>query len=124
MKIDLTGKRAIVAGGSRGIGRAIALAFADCGAHVSICARGAETLAAARSEIAAKGVTAHAAPCDLADGEAVARYVAEAVGRSAGSTSWSTMRPALAPAMTRRGGRKASRSICWRRCGGSARCDR
>jgi 3-oxoacyl-[acyl-carrier protein] reductase len=79
MKIDLTGKRAIVAGGSRGIGRAIALAFADCGAHVSICARGAEALAAARGEIAAKGGTAHASPCDLADGEAVARYVAEAV---------------------------------------------
>ena len=48
MKIDLIGKKAIVAGGSRGIGRAIALAFADCGAHVSICARGAEALAAAQ----------------------------------------------------------------------------
>jgi 3-oxoacyl-[acyl-carrier protein] reductase len=79
MKIDLIGKKAIVAGGSRGIGRAIALAFADCGAHVSICARGAEALAAARADIAAKGVTAHAAPCDLADGEAVARYFADAV---------------------------------------------
>jgi 3-oxoacyl-[acyl-carrier protein] reductase len=79
MKIDLIGKKAIVAGGSRGIGRAIALAFADCGAHVSICARGAEALAAARADIAAKGVTAHAAPCDLADAEAVARYLAEAI---------------------------------------------
>jgi 3-oxoacyl-[acyl-carrier protein] reductase len=79
MKIDLAGKRAIVAGGSRGIGRAIALAFAECGASVSICARGAETLAAARADIAAKGVAVHAAACDLADGEAVARYVSEAV---------------------------------------------
>jgi len=79
MKIDLTGKKAIVAGGSRGIGRAIALAFADCGSHVLICAHGAEALAVARADIAAKGVTAHAAPCDLADGEAVAHYVAEAV---------------------------------------------
>jgi 3-oxoacyl-[acyl-carrier protein] reductase len=78
MKIDLTGKRAIVAGGSRGIGRAIALAFAETGAHVSICARGAEALEAARGEIVAHGVTAHAASCDLADGEAIERYIAAA----------------------------------------------
>jgi len=78
MNIDLSGKRAIVTGGSRGIGRAIALAFAGAGAHVSICARGAETLEAARVSVAAKRVTAHAAACDLADGEAVARYIAEA----------------------------------------------
>jgi 3-oxoacyl-[acyl-carrier protein] reductase len=78
MNIDLSGKRAIVAGGSRGIGRATALAFAECGASVSICARGAEALEAARREIAASGGTAHAAVCDLADGDAVARYMAEA----------------------------------------------
>src|ERR1700683_4850252 len=78
MNIDLTGKRAIVAGGSRGIGRSIALAFAGAGAHVSICARGAEGLEAARREIAACGVEAHAGSCDLADGGAVARYIAEA----------------------------------------------
>ncbi len=78
MNIDLSGKRAIVAGGSRGIGRATALAFAECGASVSICARGAEALEATRKEIAARGVTAHAALCDLADGDAVARYIAAA----------------------------------------------
>lgn len=78
MNIDLAGKKAIVTGGSRGIGRAIALAFATAGAHVSICARGAEALEAARAEIATKRVTAHAAACNLADGEAVARYIADA----------------------------------------------
>jgi 3-oxoacyl-[acyl-carrier protein] reductase len=75
MKIDLAGKRAVVTGGSRGIGRAIALACAEAGAAVSICARGTEALAAARDEIAAHGVMAHAAPCDIADGQALAAYI-------------------------------------------------
>ena len=78
MNIDLTGKRVVVCGGSRGIGRSIALGFAAAGAGVSICARGAEALAAARDEIARFGGTAHAASCDLADGAAILRYIAEA----------------------------------------------
>jgi len=78
MNIDLTGKRAVICGGSRGIGRAIALACAEAGAAVSICARGAETLAKAREEIAAYGHTAHAASCDLADKDQIDRYIAEA----------------------------------------------
>jgi len=78
MNIDLTGKRAVICGGSRGIGRAIALACAEAGAAVSICARGAETLAKTRDEIAAYGHTAHAATCDLADKDQIAHYIAEA----------------------------------------------
>jgi NAD(P)-dependent dehydrogenase (short-subunit alcohol dehydrogenase family) len=39
---DFNDRKVIVTGGSRGIGRAIALAFADCGARVSVCARGAD----------------------------------------------------------------------------------
>ena len=66
MNIDLTGKRAVVAGGSRGIGRAIALAFAETGAGVSICARGADALSKARDDIARHGHPLHAATCDLA----------------------------------------------------------
>src|SRR2546423_11191737 len=78
MRIEIAGKRAIVAGGSRGIGRAIALALAEAGAGVSICARGAEALAATRGEIARHGGTAHAAVCDLSDAAAIPRYIAAA----------------------------------------------
>jgi NAD(P)-dependent dehydrogenase (short-subunit alcohol dehydrogenase family) len=75
MKIDLSGKRAVVTGGSRGIGRAIALACAEAGAAVSICARGAAALERVREEIAAHGVPAHAQPCDVGDAAALAGYI-------------------------------------------------
>ena len=78
MSFAFTGSRVVVCGGSRGIGRSIALGFAAAGANVSICARGRETLQATRSELAQHGRTAHAAFCDLSDAQSVARYVAEA----------------------------------------------
>jgi len=84
MNFDFTGKRVVVAGGSRGIGRSIALGFAAAGAAVSICARGAEALAATRGEIASFGGTAHAASCDLADAAAISRYVGEAASSLGG----------------------------------------
>ena len=72
---DFAGRRVLVAGGSRGIGRAIALGFARAGAAVSVCARGAAGLEAVRAEIAALGVAAHAMPTDLAEARAVAAWV-------------------------------------------------
>ena len=81
LHLDFSGKRVVVAGGSRGIGRSIALGFAAAGASVSICARGAETLARTKSEL---GDTAHAAQCDLADSAQVAGYLAEAANALGG----------------------------------------
>jgi 3-oxoacyl-[acyl-carrier protein] reductase len=84
MNLDVKDKRVIVAGGSRGIGRSIALAFAESGAHVSICARGAEALEATRKELAAFGGKVHAATCDLGSEKEIARYVPEAAAALGG----------------------------------------
>ena len=84
MNIDVKGKRVVVAGGSRGIGRSIALAFAQAGAHVSICARGAEALETTRADIAGFGGIAHASVCDLADEAAIARYILAAAAALGG----------------------------------------
>ncbi len=78
MDISFRNKNVVVTGGSRGIGRSIALAFAAAGANVSICARGAERLRETERELEAHGGRVHGAPCDLADGAAVTRYVADA----------------------------------------------
>jgi 3-oxoacyl-[acyl-carrier protein] reductase len=72
---DFLGWRVVVAGGSKGIGRSIALAFARAGASVSVCARGAEALEATRDELAGGGNPVHAAACDLGDAAAIAAYI-------------------------------------------------
>ncbi len=84
MNIDFTGKKVVVCGGSRGIGRAMALTFAGAGADVSICARGAETLEEARQEVAALGHKAHAGSADMADKASIETYIANAAAALGG----------------------------------------
>ena len=79
--MDFSGKRVVVAGGSRGIGRSIALAFGAAGARVSICARSPEPLNATCAEL---GASCHAAVCDLGDGPAVVAYVEAAAAALGG----------------------------------------
>ena len=81
---DFTGYRVLVTGGSKGIGRSMALAFAQAGASISICARGEQALNDTRLELAAFGHAVHAARCDLADARAISSYVAEAASTFGG----------------------------------------
>jgi 3-oxoacyl-[acyl-carrier protein] reductase len=73
--VDLSGQTALVTGGSRGIGRAIALALARCGAKVACVARSEEKLKETVDAIAAAGGTALALPCDVTKRESVDRVV-------------------------------------------------
>jgi NAD(P)-dependent dehydrogenase (short-subunit alcohol dehydrogenase family) len=75
MDLGLKGKRAVVTGGSKGIGRAIAEAFADEGADVSICARNADEVGAAVAALEAKGVRAFGKSVDVTDGAALAKWI-------------------------------------------------
>jgi 3-hydroxybutyrate dehydrogenase len=82
--LPLAGKRAVVTGASRGIGRAIALAFAHAGADVAVTARTAADIEALADEIRATGSRALAIECDVTDPEAVRRMAAEALDRMGG----------------------------------------
>jgi 3-oxoacyl-[acyl-carrier protein] reductase len=78
MDLGLKGKCAIVTGGSRGIGFAIADLLAREGANVSICARNVGQLEDAKARLGARGGKVHGAAYDVADAEALAAYIADA----------------------------------------------
>jgi 3-oxoacyl-[acyl-carrier protein] reductase len=83
MDLGLKGLRAIVTGGTRGIGRAIAETLAAEGADVAICARHAEDVSAAVRRLQSKGVRAVGAAVDVGDGPALKAWtqsVAESLG--------------------------------------------
>jgi 3-oxoacyl-[acyl-carrier protein] reductase len=84
MEISFRGKKVVVGGGSRGIGRSIALAFAAEGADVAICARGPEGLEAAEAQLREHGAKVFGMSCDLGDESQVARYVNEAANALGG----------------------------------------
>jgi 3-oxoacyl-[acyl-carrier protein] reductase len=78
MDLGLKGLRAIVTGGTKGIGRAIAETLAAEGADVAICARNAEEVSAAVSKLQTKGVRAVGAVVDVGDGPALKAWTQSA----------------------------------------------
>ena len=84
MDLGLKGKRVVVTGGSKGIGRAIAETFAAEGADVSICARNADEVGAAVASLRAKGVQAFGRAVDVADGPALSAWIAGSAAEMGG----------------------------------------
>lgn len=68
----LSGRTAWITGGGTGLGRAMALRFAELGASVAVSGRRAEPLQAVAAEITGRGGRSAFAPCDVRDAEAVA----------------------------------------------------
>lgn len=84
MGIDLSGRTALVTGGGRGIGRAVAVAYAGAGADLVLAARTTEEIDSCAEEIRALGRRALAVPTDVGEPEQVDRLFAaarEAFGR-------------------------------------------
>src|SRR5919106_3648140 len=78
MDLGLRGKAVVVTGASRGIGRAVARAFAAEGANLAICARGADGLRDAVDEFRKTGSQVHDAVVDVADAAALDAFLEQA----------------------------------------------
>lgn len=75
MDLGLKGLKAVVTGGTKGIGRAIAQTLAAEGAHVAFCARNAEEVAQTVKDFSGLGVKISGRAVDVADGPALAAWV-------------------------------------------------
>lgn len=84
MTLGLEGRKAIVTGGSKGLGRAIATGLAEAGCDVAICARDQEEVQRAGKELQEHGHAVFAKVADVTDPDQVQDFVAQAAGALGG----------------------------------------
>jgi 3-oxoacyl-[acyl-carrier protein] reductase len=84
MDLQLTGLRAVVTGGTKGIGRAVVESLAAEGASVAFCARTEADVEATVTELAAAGSKVVGGAVDVADGPSLAAWVQDAAGELGG----------------------------------------
>src|SRR3954454_18278462 len=84
MDLGLRGRKAIVTGGSKGIGKAITELLVAEGADVAICARGKEAVDETVASLQGRGVTVFGDAVDITDAEAYPAFIASAAERLGG----------------------------------------
>ena len=75
MELGLKGKRAIITGASKGIGKAIALTMGGEGANLAVCARGSNSLKETVKDLESKGITVYPHTCDVGDKQSLESFL-------------------------------------------------
>ena len=79
MELGLNGKRVIITGASKGIGKAVAVSMGAEGAHLALCARGKESLEETHAELKKQGVTVFSEICDVGEKEQLENFLQNSV---------------------------------------------